>query len=182
MRCTIALAAVAAMIGTIAAADLKSGPQVGEKAPALPVFVTTGALEGKDVDFVEKRKGKPTVYLFVQSENWDRPMARFIKTIDKALADGKEKAEAVAVWITEKPDEAKEYLPKVQASLQLQATALAVSGEKGGPKGWGLNDLAHITVVVVHEGKVVATFAHKTVNETDAAAVKNAVKKAAGSK
>ena len=52
------------------------------------------------IDYAAERKDKPTVYLLIQSEHWDRPMARFIKAIDKELAEGKEKAEAVGVWIT----------------------------------------------------------------------------------
>src|SRR5947209_10680343 len=110
-------------------------------------------------------------------------MARFMKAVDKDLAEGKEKAEAVAVWLTDNQDEAKERLPKVQQSLQFQTTALTIStGDTGGPKDWGVNDMAHLTVVVAHEGKVVATFAYRAVNETDAPAVIKALRKAVGAK
>jgi len=161
----------------VARADIKSGPPVGDKVPALKVQAATGAHENKEIDYAAERKDKPTVYLIVQSEHWDRPMARFIKAIDKELAEGKEKAEAVGVWITDKPEEMKQHLPLVQQSLQFQVTALTVyGGEKSGPKDWGINDLAHITVVVAHEGKVVATFAHQAVNETDATAVIQALR------
>jgi hypothetical protein len=166
-----------------ARADVKSGPAVGDKVAALKVYAATGAHENKELDYVAERGDKPTVYLIVQGERFDRPMARFMKAIDKELAEGQEKAEAVAVWLTDSQDEAKERLPKIQQSLQFQTTALTVStGDKSGPKDWGINDMAHLTVVVAGGGKVAATFAYQTVNETDAPAVIKALRKAVGQK
>src|SRR4051794_639573 len=122
------LAVVTALVladGTVQS-GLKSGPAVGDKVPALKVQAATGAFDGKEIDYAAERKDKPTVYLLVQSDKWDRPMARFLKAIDKDLADGKEKAEAVGVWITDKPDATKHNLPQVQQSLQFQVTSLTV--------------------------------------------------------
>jgi hypothetical protein len=170
-----------AMATTIARADLKSGPNVGVKVGKLNVFATTGAFEGKELDYSAQRKDKPTVYVFVNGEQWGRPMARFLRAIDQRLASGKEKAEAVAVWITEKADETKEYLPKVQQSLQLQTTAMTVAvGDKPRLQDWKINDDAHITVIVVTNGSVAGSFAHQSVNETDAEAVLKLLKKAVG--
>ena len=172
---------VLAAVNCSAWADVQSGPAAGAKVPALPVFAATGAHENKELDYAAERKDRPTIYLIVQGAHFDRPMARFMKAIDKDLAEGKEKAEAVAVWLTDNQDETKERLPKVQQSLQFQATALAVStGDTSGPKDWGVNDMAHLTVVVAHDGKVAATLAYRTVNETDAAAVIKALRKAVG--
>lgn len=157
---------------------MKSGPEVGSKVANFKVFATTGVHEGKEVDFPAERKDLPTVYFFVNHEHWGRPMARFIKTVDTEVGKGKSKTEAVAVWLTDKPDELKDHLPKVQQSLQMQATALAVfTGEKSGPKEWKVNDKAHITVVVVHKGQVKATIAHEAVTDADAKKVVDAVKK-----
>src|SRR5262249_38699429 len=157
----------------------RSGPAAGAKVPALPVFAATGAHENKELDYAAERKDRPTIYLIVQGAHFDRPIARFMKSIDKDLAEGKAKAEAVAVWLTENQDETKERLPKVKQSLQFQAAALAVStGDTSGPKDWGVNDMAPLTVVVAHDGKVAATFAYRTVNEMDAPAVIKALRKA----
>lgn len=160
-------------------ADVASGPKVGEKPPPLPVFAVTGDPKDKDVDYSAQRKDKPTVFLFVQQEHWGRPMFRFIKKLDEIVPEVTEGAMPVAVWLTEKPDESKEYLPKI--SQYFNAAPLTVfTGEKSGPKDWGVNLDAHVTAVVVHKGKVVASFGYQSVNETDATAVRDALKKALG--
>src|SRR5262245_11128705 len=110
------LAAAAGAIGD----DLKSGPAVGSKVADLKVVAATGPNAEKEVNVPALREGKPTVYLFVQSDHWDRPVARFLKEIDKGLPEASAQAEAVAVWLTDKPDEAKEYLPRAQQSLRFQ--------------------------------------------------------------
>ena len=58
----------------------------------------------------------------------------------------------------------------------------AFDGEKSGPKDWGINPDAHLTAVVVHNGKVVKSFAFESVNETDVRAVLAELKKAAEKK
>ena len=39
----------------------------------LKVFDATGPLKDKEVDYAAERKGKPTVYVFIQADKWDRP-------------------------------------------------------------------------------------------------------------
>jgi hypothetical protein len=151
MRMTTTWFAAVMLTTTHAAgADLKSGPAVGDKLAAVKVFAATGTHADKVVDYSALRDGKPTVYLFVSAERWDRPIARLIKTIDTSLPEASAQAEAVAVWLTDKADEAKEYLPKVQQSLRLQTTALTVfAGEKAGSADWNINGAAAITIAVV---------------------------------
>ena len=55
--------------------DVDSGPENGKKVPALKVFDTTGPKQDIEVDYAAERKDKPTVYVFVQADKWDRPMA-----------------------------------------------------------------------------------------------------------
>lgn len=177
--------AIALLIGTVgfALADVKSGPEVGAKVAALKVFVATGALESKELDIVGERKDKATVYVFIPREKFDRPMARYLKALDKELAGGKEKAEIIAVWLTDQIEPTKEHLPKIQQSLQMEATSLAVfTGEKGSPKDWHINDMAHLTTVVVVQGKVAATAAYQSINETDAQGIVKALRKVVGQK
>lgn len=158
-------------------ADVTSGPAVGEKLAPLKVFDATGPHKDKDVDYVQERKDKPTVYVFVHQFN--RPTARFLKTLDGALQKDFPEAYLVAVWLTDDVDKTKEYLPRVQESIKLEATALTVyPGEKKGPEGWGLNDMAHLTVVVANKGKAAASIALVSVNETDVGQVRTALEKA----
>ena len=159
--------------------DVPSGPEKGKKAPALRVFDATGPNKDKDVDYVAQRKGRPTVYAFVRADRWDRPMARFLKALDRAVPRVSEKAAVVAVWLTDDVKKTREYLPIAQQSLQFTATTLTCfTGKKDGPPEWGINGDAHLTVVVVCEGKVVAAFGYRSVNETDVPAVRDALKRA----
>src|SRR2546421_8904959 len=88
------------------AQDVVSGPEKGKKVPALKVFDATGPHEGKEVDYAAERKGKATVYLFVQADRWDRPMARFLKGLDEAVQKEGEDASVVAVWLADDPGKA----------------------------------------------------------------------------
>lgn len=160
-------------------ADVTSGPAVGDKVPALKVFDATGTHKDKDVDYAAERKDKPTLYVFIHQ--FSRPSARFLGTLDKA-AKNFEDFYIVAVWLTDESDKTKEYLPRVQQSINLEATAMTVFGEKKGPEGWGLNDMAHVTAVVADKGKITATFGLVSVNETDAKPVQEAVEKVAKKK
>src|SRR5262249_7426330 len=148
--------------------DIESGPPKSEKVPALKVFDATGTFKDKDVDYAGERKDKPTIYILIQADKWTRPMARFLKTLDEAVKKNSEDGYLVAVWLTDDADKTKEYLPRAQQSLNLEVTALTCfTGEKVGPKGWNVNDMAHITVAVVNKGKVTATFGYASINDTE---------------
>jgi hypothetical protein len=165
------------MVVSFLAADVTSGPAAGEKVPPLKVFDATGMHKDKEVDYAALRKEQPTVYLFVQQFN--RPTARFMKALDGTVQKDFPGAYVVAVWLADTVDKSKEYLPRLQEAVKFDATALTViPGDKNGPEGWGLNDMAHVTVVVANKGKVAASIAIVSVNETDARPVRAALEKA----
>ncbi len=184
--------AAAAIIAAVAAAtaataiglDVESGPKAGEKVPALKVYGVVGAVEGQEVDFVAKRDGQPTIYVFVAAEETGipragRPVGRFLKTLDAAIGTV-DNAAIVAVWLGDNAFERhKDYLPRIQQSLQFGKTHLAAyRGPAAGPDGWGINSDAAVTAVVTHQGKVVRSFAFVSVNETDVRTVMTALKEA----
>jgi hypothetical protein len=165
-------------IAVVARADVVSGPKVGDKVEDFKVFSVAGLFEGKEGSYVKERKDEVTVFIFVQHEHWGRPMARFIKDLDAKGKEANDKSAVVAIWLSEKPEGLKTYLPKVQMSLSFANTSLGVfEGEKSGPKDWGINTDAHCTIVVTHKGKVVETIALDSVNETDTKKVVEALKK-----
>jgi hypothetical protein len=169
------------LAAALVAADVESGPKAGEKVGPLKVFAVTGPVEGKEVNYAAERKDAPTVYLFVNAEKFSRPMARFLKTLDGKLGDVSDDAEAVAVWVGGDAGKNKEYLPRAQTSLKFDKTALtAFAGGAGGPNGWGVNNDAHLTVVLANKGKVVKSFAFVSVNATDVRPVLAAFRKAVG--
>ncbi len=167
----------------VARADIESGPAKGDKAAALKVLAVTGDHENKELDYAAERKGKPTIYLFVQADRWDRPVARCLRTLDESLGKIGGESRAVAVWLTDDADKSKEYLPKAQKSLKFEQTALTVyRGQTSGPDGWGVNTDASLTVVIVNGGKVAASFGYRSVNETVVPELEAALKKAIDAK
>ena len=95
---------LALLPASVGRGQLTSGPEAGARAEPFRVAVAAGDRAGQEADLVAERKGEPAVYLFVRAESWDRPMARFLRTLDQELAGGIEGAEgasAVAIWLTD---------------------------------------------------------------------------------
>jgi hypothetical protein len=180
MRHLVVLASVLLILApSLRAQDVTSGPEKGAKVPALKVFDATGMHKDKEVDYGADRGEKPTVYLFIDAEKFDRPMNRFMKTLDGIVAKDFEGAYVVAVWLTGDADKTKALLPRVQQSVQYEATALTLfSGGKEGPSGWTVNADAHLTAVVANKGKIAATLGYRSINETDVPKVKEALERA----
>jgi hypothetical protein len=179
----VSCAALLLLVANIANADVESGPKVGEKIAALKVHAVTGDNSGTEFDYAAERKEKPTIYIFVQADQFSRPIARYMKVLDGAVNKVGSDARIVAVWLTDDAEKSKEYLPKAQQSINLEATSLTVSGgPKSGPDGWGINDRAFVTTVVAKDAKTAATFAYVSVNDTDVRAVVAALKKAIDAK
>jgi hypothetical protein len=167
---SLMLAAVA-LSGTLRA-QTDSGPGSGSKIEPLKVAAVTGDDAGKELDFAAKRGTKPTMFVFIQADKWDRPVARFLVTLDKELNKDRQDVAVIAVWLTDDVEKSKEYLPRAQQSMNLSQTTLAVyPGDTSGPPGWSINGGAHLTAVVADEGRVVASFGFRSLNETNVPAV-----------
>ena len=149
-------------------AQTESGPKAGSKIEPLQVHVTTGDDANKKVDLAAEGKKKTIVFVFVQADKWDRPMARFLKELDKAVNAKRNDVSIAAVWLTDDVEKSKDYLPKAQMSIQLEKTLWTVfPGEKSGPRGWDINNNAHMTVVITEAGKIGHSAGYMSVNETD---------------
>lgn len=166
------LAVMIAIAPSVVQAQVASGPAAGTKVEPLKVVIAAGENVGKETDVAEDRKGKPTVFVFVQADKWDRPVARFLRTLDVDLAKDRTEVKIIAVWLTGDVMKSRDYLPKAQESLKLSQTTWSVHpGDKGGPAGWGINVDAHLTAIVVQDNKVTASFGYRSINETDVPAV-----------
>jgi hypothetical protein len=179
MFTTILLAMLGAWLTpTVAVAtEVESGPTVGSVAGPLKVLVIVGDATDQSVDFVATRKEKTTVFVLIDAEKWDRPTARYLKTLDTAIKSDHPNVAVVAVWLSDDRDATKDYLPKAQQSLRLEATSLTVAEDgRSGPDAWAINADAHVTTVVVREGRVAARFGYRSLNETDVRAVLKALK------
>jgi hypothetical protein len=176
----VAFALCLASASLLPAEELRSGPTEGA-IPELKVFDTTGPNTGNEVDYTADRKGKPTVYVFIAADKWDRPIARYLKELDARVAKASDDAYVVAVWLTDDVEKTKAYLPRAQQSIQLGRSALTCfTGDKGGPAGWNIDTGAHLTAVISTDGKVVKSFAYRSTNETDVPAAEEALIKALG--
>ncbi|HTK74685.1 MAG TPA: hypothetical protein VL371_05460 [Gemmataceae bacterium] len=171
--------ALTALVG----ADVLPGPKVGDKVAALKIAAVVGPWAGKQVDAAAERKDADTVYVFVTDGHWNRPAARYLKVLEIGMAKAPGTPELIVIWLTNQPEESKNYLQVLQQSVRFGPTVtLAVGTEKGGPPGWNVSETDRLTTVVAHGGKVAATFAPNAVGEADAENVLAALKKAAGGK
>src|SRR5688572_6354823 len=63
------------------------GPAVGAKVPKLEIDVMQAGGDFQKSDAAKPAAETPTVFLFVKSDKWDRPVARFMKVLDGKLRD-----------------------------------------------------------------------------------------------
>ena len=169
--------AVFLIAATFACAAIESGPAVDSAIPELKADVATGDDAGKRITFTTTRKAKPTVYVFIRGDKFDRPIARYLKGLDKAVLELGKDTHVVAVWLTDDAEKHRDYLPKVQQSMKFEATTLAFHAEdKNGPNAWAINDRAHVTTIVTDGVKVKARFAEQSLNETNVPEVTAALK------
>jgi hypothetical protein len=162
------------------AADVDSGPARGTLLPELKVHDVTGAHAGADVDYANDRKTKPTVYLFVVADKWNRPVARFLRRLDDEVQKHSD-WQVVAVWLTDEPETTRAYLPKAQQSLKFKVTALTCYPvAKKTPEPWNVNLEAAVTAVVVHEGKVVKSIGYRSPAEGNVKDIVQELQKAGG--
>ena len=166
-RCCLPVAALICWNASVHG-QIQSGPDRGSKLEPLKVSVVVGDGAGEELDLAARRGGQPTIYLFVQADKWDRPVARFMSTLDKELVKSRSDVAVVAVWLTDDVEKSKEYLPRAQQSINFSQTALTVfPGDKNGPVGWSIHSGAHLTAVVAENSRVVASFGFRSLNETN---------------
>lgn len=169
------------VFAALAGATCATPTTCAEDLKPFKTHAVTGDSAGKETNYFEVRKDQPTLYVFVAADQWARPVARYVKKLDDALAAGipeANDARVVVVWLTDDVAKAKEYLPKAQMSLQLSRSDWTVfEGEKAGPAGWNVDVAATLTTVVVRQGKESGRFGYKSVNEADVPEAVEALKK-----
>lgn len=163
----------------LALCQLDSGLPPEIALPALKVHSVTGESAGELVDFSKNRGEKPTLYFFLPSHRWSRPMARLLRELDNEIANRIDGAHICAVWLTTDITESKEYLPRAQMSLKLENTSLTVfDGNEYGPGEWGINTEKDVTVVLANGGKSIQSHSYVSANETLAKTILDEFEKA----
>ncbi|MBA4016628.1 MAG: hypothetical protein C0483_05520 [Pirellula sp.] len=164
LRHLLAFAAAIALCTTPLTAD---DVAIGTTAKPLNVELLQADGSYAQIDAAQAAAAKPVVYLLIPSARWDRPVARFLKTLDEKLSGYSATAEIRAIWLSAEVDATKEYLPRVQQSLQLQKSSLGVFADAEGPEGWQPGNDVQLVAIVGYRGKIAARFAFGSVNETD---------------
>jgi len=155
------------LVSVVASDAAVAGPADGNEVPSLKVAAVAGLVTGEEKDFAAERKEQPTIYVFVQADKFDRPIGRFLKTLDQELVKNRKDVQVIAVWLTDDAQKSKDYLPKAQQSIQLEQTVWSVfPGEKSGPAGWNIDIAVTVTVVVADGAKVVKSFDFNSINDT----------------
>jgi hypothetical protein len=146
----------------------ESGPAADKAVPNLKVLIVPDVgVEPEEI--TSKRKDRPTVYVFIPKEKFDRAMARFLRSVDEKLEEIHE-GKMVVVWLTkDEVETSADYLQRAQKSLNLQRTLWTIyKGEAADVPDWELNPDALATAVAARKQKVVKSLGYSALNETDA--------------
>lgn len=161
--------------------DSRIGPEAGKPLPTLKVNQITGSQAGKEVDGAEAAKSEAVIYAFIRSDKWDRPVARVLRQLDEALVEHRKtdpKCSIFIVWVSKDAEKAREYLPKAQQSLKLQASTWNhFDGEIYDIAHWQLSGDGPLNVVIAKEGKCTWGRGYATINDIIAKKVIEAFKK-----
>ena len=146
MKKLFAMLAVMAVAGLAVAAELKSGPQTGDKLPgAFHPLNVNGESAGKKACLVCKHGDSPVAMVFARSA--DCPMtAKLIKKLDEAAkANTKAEMGAFAVFLSD-DDKISDKLKGMCDKAKVETLTVAVDNPTG-PTKYNVSKEADLTVV-----------------------------------
>ena len=160
--------ALALVAGLASAAEIKSGPQPGEKIPGPfnPLNVN-GEDAGEKRCLVCKNGTNPVIMVFARSTD-DPAVARLIKKIDEVTDKNSSVEMGSFVIFCTDDDKAESKLKTLADSARLKKTILAVDNPQG-PSKYNVSQEAEVTVVFYtkHMVKVNHAFKKGEFKETD---------------
>jgi hypothetical protein len=162
--CVLVLAANSA-----AEEPCRSGLDAGQRPGPYAFLVSTGSLRGQSQCFICETADRPAVVVFARSLT--EPLGKLTEQLDKALTE--HKASELRGWVTFLSDDQPALDPKVVAWGQKHAVRnvpLGVFEDRAGPPSYKLAKDADVTVLLFVKRKVVANFAFRAGELTDAKA------------
>ena len=160
-----------------------SGPQVGEKLPALE-FIKFGDKDGKKIDFIKQADGKAVVVIFMHQLT--RPAASVVRGITSFCAKReKDGLRSCVIFLTDDPTAAEQRMQRTKNFLVPQEKTWFGISHQGieGPGSYGLNRNVSLTVLVGKAGKVTANFVLKQPSlQADAPKIAEEIVKLVGGK
>jgi hypothetical protein len=153
-------AAVALMAGFTSAAELKSGPQPGEKVPGpfSPLNVN-GATPGEKQCLVCRNGANPVVMIFARDVS-NPAVRKLIKKVDAATAKHSACEMGSFVVVLTDDDTAADKLKKLADKEQLKKLVLSVDNPQG-PVKYKIAKDAALTVVLYNKHEVKANHTFK---------------------
>jgi hypothetical protein len=183
MRSSMVLLAAVA-IGVCASAaesPCVSGPKAGQRPGPYSSVMCTGEQRGKSHCFICETEDRPAVIVFARSLS--EPLGKLAAGLDKALAEYKKND--LRSWITLLHDDQSKIDPDVlkwAKKHKVHTVPVGVFEDTDGPPSYRLHRDADVTILLSVKQKVVANFAFRAGEMSDAkiAEVIKAIPKIAG--
>lgn len=160
MKKIFAALVVAAVAGVAVAAEMKSGPQAGDKLPGpfAPLHVN-GETAGKKVCLVCKHGDAPVAMIFARTAECPQT-AKLIKKLDEATAaNAKAEMGAFCVFLSD-DDKVAEKLKAMTDKEKINTLTVAVDNITG-PAKYNVDKDADLTVILYVDRAVKANWAFK---------------------
>ena len=156
-------------VGLVAADPCVSGLPPGEKPGPYSSVICTGANRGQPFCYICDNADRPAIVIFAR--HLSDPLGKLAKQVEKAVQDNQ--AAKLNAWVT--------FLHKDQASIDakvvdwgkrhaVSAVPLGVFEDEAGPPSYRLHRDADVTILMFVNRKVVANFAFRADELTDARA------------
>jgi hypothetical protein len=156
------------LAGVSGAADpCVSGLQPGQRPGPYSFLVSVGPQRGTPHCFICETENRPAVIVFARTPG--EPLGKLVRGLDRALLD--HKAADLRSWVTFLNDDQLTFDPEVVAWARKQAVrnvALGIFEDIKGPPAYKLNRDADVTVLLSVNQKVVANFAFRSGELTEA--------------
>ena len=174
MKSFVAICSMGLMLSAcqfVSAADLKSGLQVDDYAPAFNVTDVTGPQAGKKLCYRCQYGDRPVVSVFVRK--MDANTAKLVKQLDELVAKHEDKKMAAFVTVlTGDPDAEETELKKLAKDQKIAHTPLTVFENAVGPTKYKIDENASVTVMMWVDSNVKVNHAFKAGELTDASIAK----------
>ena len=141
----------------LAADQVFSGPQPGEKITGFKIVGISGATPQSERDPVTENKGGPIALVFLHA--LERSLVPLLRVTDEYGALRKEHLKTEVIFLGADRISAEQRIKAAVNSLKLKSNVgLSLDGSEG-PGNYGLNKECMMTIVIAKDDKVTANFA-----------------------
>jgi hypothetical protein len=153
-----AMIAIALVVGVASAADLKSGPQVGEKVFPFHPLNCTGDHAGEKYCLICQNGSNPVAMIFARQLTPE--VTTLIKRIDQATGKYKGRSMGSFTVLLSDADDLEKELKELAKKEKIQHCVLTIDDPEG-PRDYNIAPEAEVTVVLYSKQTVKANHAFK---------------------